>query len=341
MPFSSANYIKEELVGQGAYGEVYKCRDRKTLKAVAIKIIDLEADEDVSDIQREINLLSQLKNAESKNISRYHGSFLEGTKLWIVMDLAEGGSIRTLLESGVLEERYIAVISREVLVALAYLHRSGIIHRDIKAANILMTGNGRVQLCDFGVARQVTANALKRYSFVGTPYWMAPEVIRQESQYGFKADIWSYGITVYEMYTGNPPMADKDQRSVLNLIPKVRPAELDGNASASMKEFLRMCLTMLPHERASAEDLQKTKFIKSIPRGSERMLLELIDRHEQWKRKHKDTSSVDDATRQSGDEGKDAEQSDDAWEFDIAVSGVTMLKHGSDDADADADGGCV
>ncbi|RKP05878.1 kinase-like domain-containing protein [Thamnocephalis sphaerospora] len=288
MSLASGDYIKEELVGQGAYGEVYKCREKRTQHVVAIKIIDLEADEDVADIQREIALLSQLKNAESKNITRFHGSFLEGYKLWIVMDLAEGGSIRTLLESGPIAERYIAVISREVLIALAYLHRSGIIHRDIKAANILMTGAGKVQLCDFGVARQVTASSLKRFSFVGTPYWMAPEVIRQESQYGFKADIWSYGITVYEMFNGNPPMADKDPKSVLSLIPKVRPAELEGTASATMKEFFRMCLTVEPRERASAEELQRTKFIKNTPRDADHILVELIERHERWKRENKD-----------------------------------------------------
>ncbi|CAJ0830907.1 10592_t:CDS:2, partial [Entrophospora sp. SA101] len=143
-------YSKQELVGRGAYGSVYKGIDNETNEVVAIKVLNLDAEEDdVDDIIKEINLLSQLKH-ESQNITRYYGSFLHGTKLWIIMEYAAGGSIRTLMKSGRIEEKYISSITKEVLQALIYLHKCKIIHRDIKAANILLTAEGKVQLCDFG-----------------------------------------------------------------------------------------------------------------------------------------------------------------------------------------------
>ncbi|CAJ0836218.1 10929_t:CDS:2, partial [Entrophospora sp. SA101] len=155
----NARYSKQELVGRGAYGAVYKGIDNDTSKVVAIKVLNLDTEEDdVDDIIKEINLLSQIKQSDSRNITRYYGSFLHGTKLWIIMEYAAGGT-------------------KEVIQALIYLHRCKIIHRDIKAANILLTAEGKVQLCDFGVAGQLTASSTKRTSFVGTPYWMAPEVI--------------------------------------------------------------------------------------------------------------------------------------------------------------------
>ena len=138
---------------------------------MAIKVLNLDTDEDeISDVQKEILVLSQM---DSEHITRYHGSYLNDTKLWIVMDFAAGGSMRTILRSGVVEEKFISVIVREVLLALAYLHSNAkIIHRDIKCANILLDTDGRVKLCDFGVAGQITMTSMRRNSFVGTPYWM-------------------------------------------------------------------------------------------------------------------------------------------------------------------------
>ncbi|KAJ3197407.1 citrate (Si)-synthase [Irineochytrium annulatum] len=158
--------------------------NKRTNEIVAIKVLDLDTDDDeIGDVQKEISVLSR---CDSEHITRYHGSYLIGTKLWIVMDFAAGGSLRNILKSGPIDEKYIAVIAREVLMALVYLHKSAkIIHRDIKAANILLTSNGKVKLCDFGVAGQVSMNSLRRHSFVGTPYWMAPEIIKR-AQYDFK-----------------------------------------------------------------------------------------------------------------------------------------------------------
>lgn len=130
---ASQLYTKHQKIGRGACGSVYKGINNRTQQVVAIKVLNLDSEEDdVADIQREINLLSQLKNADTQNITRYHGSFLNGTKLWIVMDFAAGGSIRSLMNGGKIEEPYIALIAREVLTALVYLHKNYIIHRDIK-----------------------------------------------------------------------------------------------------------------------------------------------------------------------------------------------------------------
>ncbi|ORX45762.1 Pkinase-domain-containing protein, partial [Piromyces finnis] len=254
---------------------------------VAIKVLDLDTDdEDITDVQTEISFLSK---CDSEHITRYRGSYLCGTKLWVIMDYASVGSIRKILKSGIIEEKYISVIIREVLHALTYLHKScGIIHRDIKAANILLTGEGSVKLCDFGVAGQISMTCLRRNSFVGTPYWMAPEVI-QRSSYDFKADIWSLGITIIEMATGNPPFANEDPRRAIFLIPRTKPAKLEGKYSASLKEFLGLCLREEPDDRPTSEELLKTKFIKNSSKGTS-ILMDLITRHENWKLTKNDES---------------------------------------------------
>lgn len=319
--FASQLFTRQELVGRGAYGAVYKGVENATGQVVAIKVLNLDTEEeDVSDIQREIATLSQLKNCDSQNITRYHGSFLNGTKLWIVMDYAAGGSIRSLLQALTrIDEKCIAVIGREVLQALGYLHKHGIIHRDIKAANILLTDEGRVQLCDFGVAGQVT-NTLKRNSFVGTPYWMAPEVIREGQTYDFKADIWSFGITIYEIATGNPPFADQDPMRAVTLIPKSRPAQLEGDWSPAMKEFVALCLHEEPNERPSAEDLLKTKWIKSTSKSPLTLLKDLVAKYEQHKIEaalNKEETNSDIGVDQEL-ESFDMEGDSDAWRFDTA-----------------------
>ncbi|CAG8608009.1 13358_t:CDS:10, partial [Acaulospora morrowiae] len=276
-------YTKQELVGRGAYGVVYKGINNETNQVVAIKVLNLDTEEDdVGDIIKEISLLSQL--SDSQNITRYYGSFLHGTKLWVIMEYAAGGSIRTLMKAGKIEEKYISLITREVLQALSYLHKCKIIHRDIKAANILLTAEGKVQLCDFGVAGQLTASSAKRTSFVGTPrYWMAPEVITEGVNYDTKADIWSLGITVYEIATGNPPYHDLSAMRAIQLIPKNRPATLEGPFSPPIKEFVAVCLNEIPAERPTADELIRTmeanNRLSSIHFGSIWNSLKTVQKH--------------------------------------------------------------
>lgn len=283
---NAAPYTRYEVIGRGSYGVVYKGLHNVTKAAVAIKVLNLDTvEEEVSDIQKEIVLLQSLKAGDAQNVIRYHGSFLVGTRLWIITDHCQGGSIRTLMKSGRIEEKFIVVIIREVLAALTYIHKADIIHRDIKAANILMTNEGRVQLCDFGVAAQLAANHFKRNTFVGTPYWMAPEVISDGLSYNYKADIWSLGITIYEIATGNPPYADQEPMRAIFLIPRNVPTRLEGSMfSSQIKEFVAACLCEKPEDRMSAPDLLKTRCMKIASKTPISILRELISRYEAWRK---------------------------------------------------------
>ncbi|CAO1628992.1 unnamed protein product [Sympodiomycopsis kandeliae] len=281
----STMFKRLELVGRGAYGAVYRGVHQASGNIVALKVVNLDTpDDDVSDIQREVALLSQLREAEQKNVVRYWGCWLRGPELWIVMDFAEAGSVRTLMRGGAIVEQHAVVIVRETLIALAYLHKAGIIHRDIKAANILLTNAGRILLCDFGVAASLVSSVSKRTTFVGTPYWMAPEVITTGKTYDQSADIWSLGITIYEMVTGNPPLADQEQMRAIMLIPKNKPPRLptEGNFSYHMREFVATCLNEEAKERPGAEELSKSKWIKSSAKVGTSILKDLIATYTAW-----------------------------------------------------------
>lgn len=268
--------VKYELLhelGKGSYGAVYKARDLRTSEMVAIKVISLtEGEEGYEEIRGEIEMLQQCCHP---NVVRYLGSYQGDEYLWIVMEYCGGGSVADLMSvtDEPLEECQIAYICREALKGLSYLHSIFKVHRDIKGGNILLTEQGEVKLGDFGVAAQLTRTMSKRNTFIGTPHWMAPEVI-QENHYDVKVDVWALGVSAIEMAEGLPPRSTVHPMRVLFMI-SIEPAPMLSDKekwSLVFHDFIAKCLTKEPRLRPTATEMLKHKFIERCKSGPSVML---------------------------------------------------------------------
>ncbi|KAF2085697.1 kinase-like protein, partial [Saccharata proteae CBS 121410] len=301
-----------ELIGKGNFGRVFRSKERSTGAIYALKIIEIdEADyqdghqyreDNIKSFIKETQVLSKLTDSRAKNINHFYAAFSFHSQLWIVSEYCPGGSVRTLMRAlpgqsafnpvG-LDEGEVKRIARELAVALEGVHAAGIIHRDIKCANILIREDGQVQLCDFGVAGVLEGEVDKRSTIIGTPHWMPPEMVKDEvgKGYGVEVDMWEYGCTVYEMATGAPPDSRSDMKSLRNR--QQAPRLEEHKYSEELRDFVSFCLEPKPRDRPSATDVLRHPFIA----GSEldyptSDLAQMLERYAAWESRGGDRTSL-------------------------------------------------
>ncbi|XP_047523542.1 serine/threonine-protein kinase mig-15 isoform X6 [Pieris napi] len=303
-----------EVVGNGTYGQVYKGRHTKTGQLAAIKVMDVTQDEE-EEIKLEINVLK--KYSTHRNIATYYGAFIKKSppgkddQLWLVMEYCGAGSVTDLVKSTKgqsLKEEWISYICREILRGLSYLHSNKVIHRDIKGQNVLLTDNAEVKLVDFGVSAQLDRTIGRRNTFIGTPYWMAPEVIacdeNPEATYDNRSDLWSLGITALEMAESQPPLCDLHPMRALFLIPRNPPPRLKSKKWAKkFHSFIETVLVKDYHQRPYTEQLLKHPFIRDQP--TERQVRIQLKDHIDRCKKRKQDNSVREDYKYSGSEGEE------------------------------------
>ncbi|KAL2123163.1 hypothetical protein VTJ04DRAFT_3618 [Mycothermus thermophilus] len=266
-------YQLEELIGKGNYGRVYKATDLKSKQLVAIKIINIEEGDTLnpkladtySEFMKEFSTLKLLSESGAKNINLTLDVLPVGHAMWMVTEYCAGGSVATLMKPtapGGLQEKWIIPIVREVAEAIYWVHKEGIIHRDIKCANVLVTEKGGVQLCDFGVAGLLESKMDKRTTFIGTLNWMAPELFDPEPSYSTPVDIWAFGSLVYELANGLPPNVHAGfSIQELGQYIKHHAPRLEGDFSDEIKDLVAFCLVEDPAKRPTIQEIQRHPYI--------------------------------------------------------------------------------
>ncbi|XP_016327269.1 mitogen-activated protein kinase kinase kinase kinase 4-like [Sinocyclocheilus anshuiensis] len=325
-----------EVVGNGTYGQVYKGRHVKTGQLAAIKVMDVTEDEE-DEIKLEINMLKT--HSHHRNIATYYGAFVKKSpagqddQLWLVMEFCGAGSVTDLLKKtkgSCLKEDWIAYICREVLRGLLHLHSHHVIHRDIKGQNVLLTENAEIKLVDFGVSAQLDRTIGRRNTFIGTPYWMAPEVIacdeNPDSTYDYRSDVWSLGITALEMAEGAPPLCDMHPMRALFLIPRNPPPKLKSKKwSKKFQTFVDSCLVKNYLHRPSTETLLRHSFIKDLP-NERQVRITLKDHLDRTRKRRREKEGTE--YEYSGSEDEEDAMNEDEGEPSSIVNlpGESMLR---------------
>ncbi|KAK6325308.1 hypothetical protein J4Q44_G00046500 [Coregonus suidteri] len=325
-----------EVVGNGTYGQVYKGRHVKTGQLAAIKVMDVTEDEE-EEIKLEINMLK--KYSHHRNIATYYGAFIKKSppghddQLWLVMEFCGAGSITDLVKNtkgNQLKEDWIAYISREILRGLAHLHAHHVIHRDIKGQNVLLTENAEVKLVDFGVSAQLDRTVGRRNTFIGTPYWMAPEVIacdeNPEATYDYRSDLWSTGITAIEMAEGAPPLCDMHPMRALFLIPRNPPPRLKSKKwSKKFCSFIEGSLVKNYNQRPPTEQLLKHPFIRDQP-NERQVRIQLKDHIDRTKKKRGEKDETEYEYSGSEEEEEDAAEQEGEPSSIVNMPGESTLR---------------
>lgn len=259
-------YELQGSVGKGSYGAVYQAIDRQTGQKVAVKIVPSDGKDDagLAELSKEIQLL---KDCDHPNVVQYLDSFYHAGYLWIVMEFCGGGSVSDVMaaQDKPLTEQQIAYVCKETLLGLQYLHQLNRLHRDVKCGNIIFTDQGKVKLADLGIASQLTNTLSKRNTFIGTPHWMAPEVI-QESRYDGRVDVWGLGISGIEMAETCPPRWKVHPMRVIFMISRDEPPTLTEPSqwSQEFRDFLHCCLQKEPKQRSTTAELLEHEFIRHV-----------------------------------------------------------------------------
>ena len=327
-------YNFQELIGKGSYGRVYRCRNTVSGKVVAIKVIDIDdadfkaggqdAEEQIKDFQKEVRILQDIKTSRVPNLNEIIEARSVHSQLWMVSEHVPGGSVKTLMRAtkDKLSEKYIVPVAREVAKALAGLHKAGFMHRDVKAANILVHEMGSIQLCDFGIAAPVAHYADKRKTFIGTLHYMAPEIFDED--YDLSVDTWAFGCSIYEMAVGRPPNTDLlDPRQLRSRMRRLNKG-IELPAGEEYSDGLRKLVSdiLLPNkaDRISMSSVLEHEYLQDTESSHPTTTLrDLVQEYYKWLLGGGNRVSLFiNFGARGAEEAGDIEDSSEDWNFDVS-----------------------